>query len=378
MGGVLYISYNTLPGCTTLAPMRDLMLQHTEALGARGKGKASLIGDALAFARELVETKPLFAEANPQIANRLEKLSERNPVYLAHEYLNQYWDPTNLAAVARWLEPAKVDFACSARHLDQFDSINLTDEQREFVNKVPDPMFRQLVRDLMVNQNFRADYWIRGARRAAVLEQNEALERQRIILTVPREDVSLKIIAKQQTVTMKEDIYVPILDALADHRVVSLNELHEKARTRNNKLVFSHVVDAVMVLAGRGYVSAAQDNEQVALARERTGRLNDHLVGNARSGREISYLASPVTGGGVGANQVQQLFIDAKKNGAVTPKQLSSAAWELLSRQNRRTIKDGKPVETEADNLEELSNRAQKFLQRELPVFKALKVSGSR
>ena len=378
VGGVLYISYNTFPGWTTLAPMRELMLQHTEALGARGKGMASLIGDALAFARELVETKPLFGTANPQLADKLEKLAEKNPNYLAHEYFNRDWEPMNFAAMRRWLEPAKVDFACPARHLDQFDSINLTDEQREFVNKVPDLMLRQSVRDLMVNQNFRTDYWIRGVRRASALEQAEALKRQRIIMTTPREDVSLKITSRQKTVNMKEDIYVPILDTLADYRVVSLNELHEKARARNNELVFSHVVDAVMVLAGRGYVSAAQDNEQVAGARERTGLLNEHLVGKARNGREISYLASPVTGGGVAATHVQQLFIDAKKNGAVTPKQLSNAAWELLSRQNRRMMKDGKAVETEEENLDELSVRAQKFLQRELPVFKALRVSGTR
>ena len=66
VGGVLYISYNTFPGWTTLAPMRDLMLQHTETLGVKGKGIPSLVSDALKFARELAETKPLFGQANPQ------------------------------------------------------------------------------------------------------------------------------------------------------------------------------------------------------------------------------------------------------------------------------------------------------------------------
>ena len=107
VGGVLYVSYNTFPGWTTLAPMRDLMLQHTETLGARGRGMPSLIGDALKFARELVETKPLFEQANPQVADKLEKLSEKNPHYLAHEYFNRDWAPMNFAAMARWLEPPR-------------------------------------------------------------------------------------------------------------------------------------------------------------------------------------------------------------------------------------------------------------------------------
>ena len=32
----------------------------------------------------------------------------------AHEYFNRDWEPMNFAAMRRWLEPAKVDFACPA------------------------------------------------------------------------------------------------------------------------------------------------------------------------------------------------------------------------------------------------------------------------
>jgi hypothetical protein len=30
------------------------------------------------------------------------------------------------------------------------------------LNELPDPTFRQSVRDFMVNQQFRRDYWIKG------------------------------------------------------------------------------------------------------------------------------------------------------------------------------------------------------------------------
>ena len=38
VGGVLYISYNTLPGWAAFAPMRHLMTEHVEILGAEGRG----------------------------------------------------------------------------------------------------------------------------------------------------------------------------------------------------------------------------------------------------------------------------------------------------------------------------------------------------
>jgi hypothetical protein len=36
--------------------------------------------------------------------------------------------------------------------------------------EIPDTMFRQTVRDFMVNQQFRKDYWVKGARHLSLLE----------------------------------------------------------------------------------------------------------------------------------------------------------------------------------------------------------------
>ena len=36
------------------------------------------------------------------------------------------------AKMQQWLEPAKLQFACSASYLDAIDAINLTDEQPSF------------------------------------------------------------------------------------------------------------------------------------------------------------------------------------------------------------------------------------------------------
>ena len=38
VGGVVYISYNTLPGWGSFVPLRHLMTHHAELLGAKGKG----------------------------------------------------------------------------------------------------------------------------------------------------------------------------------------------------------------------------------------------------------------------------------------------------------------------------------------------------
>jgi malate synthase len=40
-------------------------------------------------------------------------------------------------------------------------------EQQAFLKEIPDAHFRESARDFMVNQQFRRDYWVKGARKLA-------------------------------------------------------------------------------------------------------------------------------------------------------------------------------------------------------------------
>ena len=52
VGGVLYVSYNTLPGWATFAPMRHLLTEHAAVLGSAGTGMVTRVDEALNFAEE--------------------------------------------------------------------------------------------------------------------------------------------------------------------------------------------------------------------------------------------------------------------------------------------------------------------------------------
>lgn len=77
VGGVLFISYNTQPGWAAMVPMRGLLSQHVETMAATGQAISSRIDAALEFAKRLMATQPLYARANPQISERLEKCASR-------------------------------------------------------------------------------------------------------------------------------------------------------------------------------------------------------------------------------------------------------------------------------------------------------------
>lgn len=373
VGGVLYISYNTQPGWAAMVPMRDLLTEHAEVLGSDGAGIVSRIDSALAFADQLLAANPAYARANPQIAERIKKIKEQDRHYVAHEYFNRDWQPMAFAKMAQWLAPAKLQWACSANYLDAIDAVNLTAEQQSLLASIPDPMFRQTTRDFCVNQQFRKDYWVKGARSLTALEQTEALRAQRVILVQPRADVSLKVTGSLGEATLQDAVYGPILDQLADHKPKSLAQLEQVLQPIG--LNFVQLIQAVMVLSGAGVLLAAQDEATASKAKKRTERLNTHLMTKARSSSELNYLASPVTGGGIAVARFHQLFLLAKQQGHKQPQEWASFVWNLLAMQGQRLLKEGKTLETAEANLAELTEQATEFADKRLPILKALQIA---
>lgn len=372
VGGVLYISYNTLPGWASFAPVRHLMTEHAEVIGAEGRGIVSRINDAIEFADKLLETNPIFARANPATAERIKALRGQNRHYLAHEYFNRDWHPMHFATMAEWLEPAKVQYACSANFVDHIDAANLTPAQQTFLAEIPDPMFRQSVRDFMVNQQFRKDYWVKGSRRLTFLEQAETMRQQRMVLINCRSDVNLKLNGALGEANLAEAVYKPILDLMADHKSRSLAQIEQALNGAG--IAFQQLLQAMIVLTGGGHVALVQDDAVVAKAKKRTDKVNHHLMGKARSSGETNFLVSPVTGGGHQLDRFQQLFLLAITQGKKQSDEWAAFAWQVLALQNQKLIKEGRTLETADENLQELKVQAARFAEKQMPIMKALQI----
>lgn len=372
VGGVLFISYNTLPGWAAFAPMRHLMTVHADTIGADGHGIVSRINGAIEFTDKLLDTNPSYARVNPQIADRINKIKGHERQYLAHEYFNRDWHPMHFATIADWLKSAKLQFACSAYYLDHIETLNLTQDQLAFLKDIPDLMFRESTRDFMVNQQFRKDYWIKGARKLSLLEQAEMLRSQRVMLSTPGSGVTLKVTGSLGEASMSEDVYNPILDLLMDHKPKTLGQMEQALKAKN--ITFYQVVQAALLLTGAGHLSAVQDDTVTAKSKQQTDKLNSYLMQKARSSSELSYLASPVTGGGINIGRFQQLFLLAMIQGKKQPVEWAEFVWQILELQGQKIVKDGKMLETAEENIAELSVQAQDFSLKRLPVLKALQI----
>jgi hypothetical protein len=272
-----------------------------------------------------------------------------------------------------------LQYACSAHYLDFIDAINLTPEQQIFLQEIPDLTFRESVRDFMVNQQFRRDYWIKGARRITPLEQAEALLSQAFVLATPVANISLKVTGALGEATLTESVYQPLLSLMADHRVRTVKEMHDAVHTQG--VSYEQLLQAVLVLAGSssslaglGHLLPVQDEAVVAAAAPHAALLNQQLMKKSRSQADIRFLASPLTGSGVHVSRFEQLFLLAVAEGANDPAQWAATAWAVLSQQGQRIIKDGVTLESAEQNLAELNAQAVVFKDTKLPILKALGV----
>jgi hypothetical protein len=372
VGGVVYVSYNTLPGWAPLAPVQNLLRQHADVMGSEGEGVLGRIDSALGFAEKLMATSPRYALAVPHVTKFLTDLKGKNRTYVAHEYFNRHWNPMHFSDVVGQLTPAKMTYACSATLLDHIYPLHLTPEQIEFLGGIPESNFRESILDFMLHQQFRRDYWVKGARRMAAPERAEALRQLRLVLSTPPHLVPMKLTGRLGEVELSAATYQPILEAMGDHKPRTLGQI--EAATQTAGLAFEQLLQGVMVLAGSGHVCPANDDAVITTARKRTDRLNQHLLQLARTSDKVTYLASPVTGEGLMTNHLEQLLLLARTKGHKTPADWASFVWSMWKMTGQKVVKEGKTLDTQEENLAELTAMAKVFHDAGLPRLRALQV----
>ena len=370
-GGVLYVSYNTLPGWAQFAPMRQLMTDHVNKYGPQGAGITSNIDQSLDFASKLFDLKSRFTELNPNLKQRFDSIKDKGRDYLEHEFFNADWHPMYFSDMQGWLSEAKLSFACSANFLDTVDAINLTTDQSTFLTSITDSDFAQLIRDFLVNQQFRKDYWVKGPLKISKLQKITELGNQRVILTVPKSDISMKVVGALGEANLQKNIYHPIIKILEDHTAHSIQEIFKKLE--HTEVTFENIVQACVILLGNGAISIAP----VAVNKEQEQRaieLNKKILNLAESVSSVQYLGSPNFTGAISMARFNQLFMCACKQGKKLPKELAEFTWEILDKQGQRLVNEGKTLVSPQENLAELTSQAEDFLKNKKPMLDKLQL----
>jgi len=156
-GGLVYISYNAMPGRAADLPFQRLV----RAVGETCAGdSAERVAAALKIVDSLLALKAPALVASPMLTLLKEQKSRFAPAYLAHEYMGRHWDPLFVTEVRSEMAEIGLKPVGSATLVENHDSFVLGQAAREALAVIGDEDVRELARDFLIDQFFRRDLFV--------------------------------------------------------------------------------------------------------------------------------------------------------------------------------------------------------------------------
>jgi len=363
-GGIVYLSYNCLPGQAQMAPLQRLLVEHA---GLGTGDRMERVQRSIEFAVRLERAGARYFGASPLARERLARLGAQNPHYVAHEYYNANWSPFYHVDVARALVPAKLSFAGSTALHDNFEQFALRPEMAQLVAEFKDRAVAETIKDFARNQVFRKDVFVRGAPQAGPAELEAMLGRTRFALARPRSRCTLTQTSPAGEVTLGEAAYAPVLDALARSPMTfdELGRAPESAKLDRNRMR-----QAVFGMAALGNVLPALPDAGEPARRASAARFNQAVLSRPAAGPASTVLASPVLGGGVFINFIDRIFLE----GPGTEPEAADHVQSVMKARGLKLAKGDKFVEGESEQRAVLAERARFFFTELLPYYRQLGV----
>jgi SAM-dependent methyltransferase len=209
-GGVVHVSYNALPAWGPALGMQRVLREAGRRLAWRSDRQAE---EGLAIIQSLAAAEAKQLNQSPFSQTLISRLDKMPAAYLAHEYMNEHWNPCFMADVAGAFADAKLDYVASSQLIENFPDLLLTETQKTVMQKFEDPIMREMVKDLCVERALRHDVYVRGAQRMDPAGRDAALGEVRIGLNIDPDDLPLEVQMPAGNAELNPGFYQPIVHA---------------------------------------------------------------------------------------------------------------------------------------------------------------------
>src|SRR5262249_17879714 len=157
-GGLVYVSYNCVPGWASEVPLRKLLVEFAAAAaGSTAQRTEAALASLTAFSRAM----PRYFKANPPAVAAIEAYNRRDTEYVVHEFMNDAWQPFYSVDVAEEMETIGLRHVGSATLAENHPALLLDAESAKAIAALPTERLRRLATDFAVNQRFRRDVFVR-------------------------------------------------------------------------------------------------------------------------------------------------------------------------------------------------------------------------
>jgi SAM-dependent methyltransferase len=359
-GGVFYLSYNTLPGWVSAMPFQHLI---RTLHGVHGDGLPALEEARKQF-DALKRANAQIFNAQPGLAPRLETLAGQDPAYLLHEYNHSAWQPLYANQVIEAARDQNLSYLGTANLAENFDGL-LPEAYRQLLRQPQDDALRELQRDLLTNQVFRRDVYVKGRDPLWPNEASAAIDRlllQRLQdpQSMPPEQL-FKFRLSFGEMQGNPEWFRALLESMGEQPVsiAALKALH--AGTALPELL----QNLTLLIASKAVVAvpAARDHGPAH-------RFNAHIVEQVAAGAPYRFLACPVSGNIHFGSDIELLAVHALQKGHPEA-DLAEAIGAALQALDRHPMADGRQLKGD-ERHRALQQIAETFLQTTLPQLRRL------
>lgn len=356
-GGIFCLEHATLPGQGAASVLARMLGALAGEGGSTGTDPAGTIPRAIARALEFCDANPAALGHHWGLRSTLEDLACRKPEDVARIYLDGNWRPRYFQETDRLLKAAGLAWACSWSPTEFVEDLDLTPQQRGFLGTIADASAREQLRDLTVYRALRRDIFMRRGNPARHAPW-DLLEGLSVVLVRPPEEFSYRAEGCLGEVALARDLYLGLIETLADHCPARLADLPRRLGARAEP---ADILEALALLLGQQFIqpvnpSAAEIGRSVPSARA----LNLAILAAARDGDDMAHLGSPLTGAGIRVPRLHLLFLLAREEGVTGAPACAAFAQDVLARA-------GEPLRTQRINRE-----AENFAARYLPIYQRL------
>lgn len=159
--GILYVSYNSLPGWRMRGMLRDMLLDHVRDVSA----PAARLAAAQQYLDFLEAALTDIDATNAHyLRYEIERIRTAHPSYLFHEYLESFNEPMLFRDFVQGAAGHGLDYVCDIELAMQFPAF-LGEHVERLLAPIGDPLERWQQMDFLVNRNFHQSLLCRAAAR---------------------------------------------------------------------------------------------------------------------------------------------------------------------------------------------------------------------
>jgi SAM-dependent methyltransferase len=296
-GGLLYVSYNALPGWASVEPLRRLMLDHTAKMRGSSLDRAR---EGVAYLQRLADSGAGYFANHPTARSMLALMQSAGLDYVVHEYLHAHFHPMYFADLANTLSArgfgfvGQVPLHLNVRELATPPSI------RKIAETAEGRVEFEMLKDFATHELFRSDVYAKGDAVRSEKEMRFYFEGTPFGTMAPAAQIKRDPKLPFYTLDFKGPVYDAILGAIAEAPASAMDLGQRKELAHLGQMRIGDCLRN-LVLGGQVVPMRASTfaGDGAASNRRIGSQYNEVALEAALGGSGPLVLASPATGGGV-------------------------------------------------------------------------------